>query len=61
VEIGAGRWMDKAATGAVAVLFLWPLAAIPGIGARQQLMMPQRVFEQIAAFLRPGAHSNDPP
>ena len=55
VEIGTGRWMDKAATGAVAFLFLWPLAVMPGIGAWQQLKMPERVFEFIAAFL----HSND--
>jgi hypothetical protein len=61
VEISAGRWMDKAATGAVALLYLWPLAVIPGIGAWQQLKMPQRVFEQIAQFLRAGAYSNDPP
>lgn len=54
VEIGAGRWMDKAATGAVAFLFLWPLAVIPGIGAWQQMKMPERVFEFIAKFL----HSN---
>jgi hypothetical protein len=59
VEIGAGRWMDKAATGAVAFLFLWPLAVIPGIGAWQQLKMPERVFEHIAKFLSPSAPSND--
>jgi hypothetical protein len=58
VEIGAGRWMDKAATGAVAFLFLWPLAVIPGIGTWQQMKMPGRVFEFIAAFLSPSAHSN---
>ena len=59
VEIGAGRWMDKAATGAVAFLFLWPLAVIPGIGAWQQLKMPERVFEHIATFLSPSAHRTD--
>ena len=59
VEIGAGRWMDKAATGAVAFLFLWPLAVIPGIGAWQQIKMPERVFERIAKFLSPSAHSNN--
>src|SRR4051794_29337990 len=25
VEIGAGRWMDKAAVGTVSLLILWPL------------------------------------
>ncbi len=28
VEIGAGRWIDKATTGAVAYLILWPLAVM---------------------------------
>jgi hypothetical protein len=37
VEIGAGRWMDKAATGAVGVFILWPLAVIAGIGTWQQI------------------------
>ncbi len=56
VEIGAGRWIDKAATGTVGVLILWPLAVIAGIGAWQQLKMPERVFEHIATFLSPYAH-----
>jgi len=60
VEIGAGRWLDKAATGAVALMFLWPLAVMPGIGAWQQMKMPERVFEHIATFLSPSAQSNDP-
>jgi hypothetical protein len=59
VEIGAGRWIDKAATGAVAYFLLWPLAVAAGIGAWQQLKMPERVFEQIAKFLSPQAHRNE--
>jgi hypothetical protein len=47
--------MDKSTTGAVAFLFLWPLAVMPGIGAWPQMKMPERVFEFIATFL----HSND--
>ena len=56
VEIGAGRWIDKATTGAVAYFILWPLAVTAGIGAWQQLKMPERVFEHIATFLSPYAH-----
>jgi hypothetical protein len=56
VEIGAGRWVDKAATGAVAYFILWPLAVTAGIGAWQQIKMPERVFEHIAKFLGPDAH-----
>jgi hypothetical protein len=53
VEIGAGRWIDKATTGAVAYFILWPLAVASGIGAWQQVKMPGRVFEQVAIFLAP--------
>ena len=56
VEIGAGRWIDKATTGAVAYFILWPLAVTAGIGAWQQLKMPERAFEHIAKLLRPDAH-----
>ena len=58
-EIGAGRWIDKAATGTVAIFILWPLALTAGIGAWQQLKMPERVFEHIATFLGPYAHRTD--
>ena len=51
VEMGAGRWMDKAASGAVAYFIFWPLALMAGIGAWRQIKMPDRVFEQVAAFL----------
>ena len=56
VEIGAGRWIDKATTGAVAYFILWPLAVTAGIGAWQQLKMPERVFEHIGKFLGPDEH-----
>jgi hypothetical protein len=56
VEIGAGRWIDKATTGAAAYFILWPLAVTAGIGAWQQMKMPERVFERIAKFFGPAAH-----
>src|SRR5271157_1950136 len=56
VEIGAGRWVDKATIGAAAYFILWPLAVTAGIGAWQQMKMPERVFERIAKFLGPAAH-----
>jgi hypothetical protein len=51
VEIGAGRWMDKAAVGTVSIFILWPLAVTAGIGAWQQMKMPERVYEQIGSYL----------
>jgi hypothetical protein len=59
VEIGAGRWIDKATTGTVAYFILWPLAVTAGIGAWQQMKMPERVFEHIATFLSSDANRND--
>ena len=55
VDIGAGRWIDKATSGAVAYFILWPLAVTAGIGAWQQMKMPERVFEHIAKFLSTNA------
>ncbi len=55
VEIGAGRWIDKAATGAVAYFILWPLALMAGIGAWQQIKMPERVFKHVADYCSPKA------
>ena len=55
VEIGAGRWIDKATAGTVAYFILWPLAVTAGIGAWQQMKMPERVFEHVARFLSPYA------
>jgi hypothetical protein len=59
VEIGAGRWIDKATTGTVAYFILWPLAVTAGIGAWQQLKMPERIFEHVSGFLSPPAHRTD--
>jgi hypothetical protein len=55
VEMGAGRWIDKATTGAVAYFFLWPLAVTAGVGAWQQMKMPERVLGHVARFLSPYA------
>jgi len=51
VEIGAGRWADKAAVGAVSMVVFAPLLVTAGIGAWQQAKMPERIFEHVATFL----------
>ena len=51
VEIGAGRWADKAIVGTISLVILWPLAVTAGFGARQKAKMPERIFEHIAMFL----------
>jgi hypothetical protein len=51
VEIGAGRWIDKAAVGTVSLFILWPLAFTAAFGAWQQMNMPSRVFDHINKYL----------
>ena len=47
VKIGAGKWLDKAAAGAVGMFLLAPLAITAGIGAWEQMKMPEKVFDYI--------------
>jgi hypothetical protein len=49
VEIGAGKWIDKAAVGTVSMFILWPLAVTAGIGAWEQMKMPDKVFDYIGS------------
>ena len=51
VEIGAGKWIDKAAVGTVSLFILWPLAITAGMGAWEQAKMPERIFDYIGARL----------
>ncbi|MGA2737968.1 MAG: TIR domain-containing protein [Bryobacteraceae bacterium] len=51
VEIGAGKWIDKAAVGTVSMFILWPLALTAGFGAWEQIKMPEKIFDYIAARL----------
>jgi hypothetical protein len=47
VEIGAGKWVDKAAAGVVSIVVLWPLAVTAGFGAWEQIRLPDRIFDYI--------------
>ena len=51
VEIGAGKWVDKAAVGTVSLFILWPLAITAGMGAWEQMKMPDRVFDFVGSRL----------
>lgn len=51
VEIGAGKWVDKAAVGTVSLFILWPLAITAGIGAWEQMNMPDRIFDYVGSRL----------
>jgi hypothetical protein len=47
VEIGSGKWLDKAAVGTVSIFILWPLAITAGLGAWDQMKMPDKIFAYI--------------
>lgn len=51
VEIGAGKWLDKAAVGTVSMFILWPLAITAGFGAWEQSQLPEKIFDFIGARL----------
>lgn len=51
VEIGNGRWLDKAAAGLLSTIVLWPLAITAGFGAWQQMKLPERIYGYIAEFI----------
>jgi hypothetical protein len=51
VEIGAGKWIDKAAVGTVSMFILWPLAVTAAKGAWDQWKMPEKIFEHVATRL----------
>ena len=51
VEIGAGKWIDKAAVGTVSLFILWPLAITAGMGAWEQMKMPDNIFDYIGTRL----------
>lgn len=51
VEIGAGKWVDKAAVGVVSLFILWPLAVTAALGAWEQTKMPERIFGYISDYV----------
>ena len=51
VEIGNGRWLDKAGAGMLSAIILWPLAVTAGIGVWQQVKLPERVFGYLAEYI----------
>jgi hypothetical protein len=51
IEIGAGKWIDKAVVSTVSLFLLWPLAVTAGFGAWEQMNMPDKVFAYISSWL----------
>ena len=51
VQIGAGKWVDKIVAGGVSMLFFAPLAITAGVGAWQQMKLPDKIFDFIGSRL----------
>ncbi|HLO89004.1 MAG TPA: hypothetical protein VK203_28905 [Nostocaceae cyanobacterium] len=54
VEIGAGKWADKAIVGTISMFVLCPLAFTAAYGAWQQKKLPQRTFDFIQQYIYQG-------
>ncbi len=50
VKIGAGKWLEKAATGAIGMIFFWPLAVTTGLGVYEQSQLPNKIFRIVEQY-----------
>lgn len=51
VQIGAGKWIDKIVAGGVSMFLFAPLAITAGVGAWQQMQLPDKIFDFIGSRL----------
>jgi hypothetical protein len=54
VQMGAAKWVDKAAVGAVGVLLFWPALIPAAYGAWKQKQLPNEVFQLIDQYVATG-------
>ncbi len=54
VQMGAAKWVDKAAVGAVGVLIFWPALIPAAYGAWKQKQLPNQVFQLIDQYVATG-------
>lgn len=54
VKIGAGKWLEKAVTGAVGLIWFPPLAITTGLGVYEQSQLPNKVFRVVDQFSKEG-------
>lgn len=57
VNVGSGKWMDKAAAAGVGAIVFAPLMATAAFGAFKQQKLPQEIFDEIEYFIRTGGKS----
>ena len=51
VEVGQGKWMDKAAGAAVAWFVFWPAIVPAMIGAFQQMQLPSKILAYVNEYV----------
>lgn len=54
VQMGAAKWVDKAAVGAVGVLIFWPALIPAAYGAWKQKQLPNQVFQLVDQYVATG-------
>ena len=54
VNIGAGKWIDKAGAATVGMLVFAPLAITAAVGAWAQRRLPEEIFECVEKFIMSG-------
>lgn len=52
VRIGAGKWLEKAVTGAVGLIWFPPLALTTGLGVYEQSQLPGKIFRVVDQFAK---------
>lgn len=57
VNIGSGKWIDKAGAATVGMILFAPLAVTAAIGAWGQKKLPDELFEFIEHFIQSGGKS----
>lgn len=57
VEVGTGKWVEKAGVATVGVMVFAPLAATAAIGAWGQKKLPQEIFNYVEQFILSGGRS----
>lgn len=50
LQVGAGKWMDKALAVGVGAIFLWPFAVTGAFGAIEQATIPKAVFNFVEEY-----------
>lgn len=57
VNIGSGKWIDKAGAATVGMVLFAPLAVTAAIGAWGQKKLPEEIFDFIERFIQSGGKS----